>query len=163
MGRPTGTDLSGFLDAVNLACSRYDLNTPARLIGFLSQVRHETASMTVFYQPVDNGGGFMHMVPSNWKAACLAVPEIAAAFGAKYSGCGTCSCIDGFAASPNSQATADASKAIFSQPKVAALSGGWWFDQGAYNAFSWKGCTQKLKYYADQKKGSAGASDCTHS
>jgi hypothetical protein len=96
MGRPTGTDLSGWVDAVNLACSRYDLNTDTRLIGFLSQVRHETASMTVFYQPADNGGGFVHMVPSNWKAACQAVPEIAQAFGAKYSGCGDCSCIDGF-------------------------------------------------------------------
>jgi len=163
MGRPTGSDLSGWVDAMNLAASRYGLNTIKRWIAFCSQIRHETASMTVFWQSRDNGGGLVHLIPSNWKAACLAVPEIAQAFGARYAGCGSCGCIDAMAANPLGATATDAARNIFNQPKVAALSAGWWFDSGAIGAFGWKGCNQKLRVYADQGKGNMGGGDCTHS
>jgi len=158
-----GTSLSqDWCDAFNLALTRYGLNTIIRIMGFATQVRHETAGMTIFHQSADNGGGCLHMTPSNWKAACQAVPEIASAFGARYSGCGDCSCIDAMAASPMSSTATDASVNIFSQPEVACLSAGWWFDAGAYAAFSWKGCTSKLGVYADQGLGAQGSSDCVH-
>jgi len=130
----------------------------------LSQVRHETAAMTVFFQKLDNGAGFLHLIPNNWKAACLAVPEIASAFGSFRSGCGDCSCVAALAALPvTSPDQINAAQTIFGNNKlVAALSGAWWFDAGAIGAFGWKGCSQKLKYYCDQGKGAAGSSDCTH-
>jgi len=163
MGRPNGQDLSPFLDAVNQALAEYDLNTDKRIIGFLAQVRHETASMTIFYQPADFGGGFVHMTPSNWFACCKGVTKIAQAFNQKYSSiygsCLDCSCIDKIIRDGRQ---AEASQAIFSQPIVAAYSAGWWFQKGAIAAFSWKGCTQDLKYYADQGKGGVGSSDCYH-
>jgi len=158
-----GTTLTqNWCDAINLALTRYGLNTIIRIIGFLTQIRHETAGMTVFHQPADNGGGCLHMTPSNWQAACQAVPEIASAFGARYSGCGDCSCIAAMAASTSSATTTDASTNIFSQPQVAALSAGWWFNAGAIAAFGWKGCTQELGYYCDQGLGAQGSSDCVH-
>jgi len=158
-----GTTLSqDWVDAVNTCLSRYGLDTILRTIGFLSEARHETAGMTIFHQPIDNGGGLFHMTPANWKGACQNVKEIAQAFGNRYSGCGDCSCIDAMAADPLGSTATDASINIFSIPMVAALSGGWWFDSGAYAAFGWKGCTEKLGVYADQGKGAAGSSDCTH-
>jgi hypothetical protein len=163
MGRPNGNDLSGWLNAVNQALAKYDLNTDRRIIGFLAQVRHETASMTIFYQPADFGGGFVHMTVPNWKGCCLGVPEVAQAFHQKYSSiygsCLDCSCIDKII---NAGRQAEASQAIFSQPIVAAYSAGWWFQKGAIAAFGGKGCTQDLKYYADQGKGGVGSSDCFH-
>jgi predicted chitinase len=33
------------------------MNTPLRIAAFLAQVRHETAGLTIFYQPLDNGAG----------------------------------------------------------------------------------------------------------
>jgi hypothetical protein len=162
MGRPGGNDLSGWVSALNTAAARYDLNTDKRWIGFLSQIRHETAAMTIFYQKIDNGAGVVHMVPSNWPDICADVPEVKAEFAARYAGCSECSCVGAMKADPMGARSTDAALNIFNKPLIGALSGGWWFDKGAYKAFSWKGCTQPLKVYADQGIGAMGSGDCTH-
>jgi hypothetical protein len=163
MGRPGGSDLSAWVNPVNTALSRYSLNSSRRIIAFLSQVRHETAGMTVFHQSMDNGGGLLHMVPSNWLGCCKAVPEIKQEFANRYAGCSECSCVAAMAADPMGSRTTDAAINIFKKPLLAALSAGWWFDAGAIAAFGWKGCTQPLRVYADQGRGNSGSSgDCYH-
>jgi len=151
-------DLSYFVSPLNTALQRYQMNCPQRIAVFLAQVRHETASLTVFHQPLDNGAGSLHMIPSNWGYVCSAIPEVASAFG-----CSDCSCVSQYAADPLGSATTAAAKRVFAQPLIAFLSGAWWFAQGASTpaVFGWKGCGD-LRLDADVGLGGIGPSDCHH-
>jgi len=48
-----------------LCALNYCFNLQAKQ-AFIGQVTHETAYFTKFYQPIDNGRGALHMLPSNW-------------------------------------------------------------------------------------------------
>jgi len=169
MGRCGATDLNDWVTPVNNMLINYDLQSDKRIVALMSQIRHETAQMTIFYQAADNGGGFVHMTPSNWPACCRGTTEVKNAFAAyKWDGvnyCTDCSCTDWLSQNPGDSKTASASKAIFgpNNKAAAAASAGWWFKYGAIAAFNWKGCTQDLKYYADQGKGTvAYGNDCKY-
>ena len=169
MGKCGSTELDGWLPHVNNLLINYDLQSDKRICAIMSQIRHETASMTVFYQSIDNGGGFVHMTPSNWPECCKGAPQVKAAFAAyKWDGvnyCTDCSCTDWLKDHPSDVKTANAAKAIFgpNNKAAAAASAGWWFKFGASLAFNWKGCNQDLKYYADQGKGSIQTgNDCKY-
>jgi len=159
----SSADFSQFVSPLNTALTRYSMNCPDRIAVFLAQVRHETAGLTVFHQPIDNGGGSLHMTPSNWGYACNAIPEVAAAFQKVDPSCGSCSCLDRLAANPLSAETTNFATNVFSDPLVAFLSGCWWFASGASNPsiFGWKGCGD-LRIDADAGLGAAGSSDCHH-
>eukprot|EP01124_Arcella_intermedia_P021359 TRINITY_DN2979_c0_g1_i1.p1 TRINITY_DN2979_c0_g1~~TRINITY_DN2979_c0_g1_i1.p1 ORF type:complete len:353 (+),score=51.42 TRINITY_DN2979_c0_g1_i1:22-1080(+) len=162
--KSTHPDLANWVTPINIALDRYQMNCPKRLINFLAQVRHETAGLTVFHQPLDNGAGVLHMTPSNWPLACSSVSEIAEAFGEAFPGCQDCSCTQDLAKTPMSADATKAALSVFSKPLPAALSGAWWYAAGAQNpqVFGWKGCGD-LRLDADAGLGAPGPSDCTHS
>jgi hypothetical protein len=163
----SSADFSRFVNPLNRALAEYGLNCPQRIAVFLAQVRHETAGLTIFHQPIDNGGGTLHMTPSNWLPACKAISKVAQAFdswgSANGISCGSCSCISGLAADPLGSRTGSAAKAVFADPDVAFLTGAWWFKSGAADPsiFGWKGCGD-LRNDADVGLGSPGSSDCRH-
>jgi hypothetical protein len=150
-------DFSSFVNPLNTALQRYSMTCPQRIAVFLSQVRHETAGLTIFFQSIDNGAGTLHMTPSNWPFACEAIPELKNAFG-------SCDNARAYAADPMGAATQNAAKSVFSDPLIAFLSGAWWFAEGASTPaiFGWKGC-KDLRQDADAGVGSsAGGSDCKY-
>jgi len=158
----SNSDFSRFVDPINTALKRYDMTCPQRIASFLSQVRHETAGLTVFFQPIDSGAGTLHMIPGNWGFACAAIPELKSAFA--NAGCGSnCDCIPGLAADPLGATTQNYARSIFSDPLVAFLTGCWWFKEGAATPaiFGFKGCGD-LRYNCDEGLGAAGPSDCHH-
>jgi len=163
MERP-GVDFSRVLGSINKALSRYQMNCKNRIAVWLSQVRHETASLTVYHQPADNGAGSLHMIPANWGYACKAIPEVKQAFASKFSGCGNCECTAGMATDPFGAAATKAALEIFSMPDVTFLTGAWWFAEGAKipGIFGWKGCGD-LRSDSDKGLGGRGSGDCKHS
>jgi len=162
MGR-NGQDLSQFVGPLNDALARYAMDCPNRITTFLAQVRHETASLTIFHQPRDNGAGSLHMIPQNWPLVCRAVPEIRAQFAQKFSGCGNCECTDLMKADPMGALATRGALEIFAQPIAMWYSGTWWFSEGAKNPviFGWKGCGD-LRLDSDVGMGGAGNGDCKH-
>lgn len=46
-----------YLPHIETALNTYNMNTNLRIAAFLAQVRHETAGLTTFFQPADNGAG----------------------------------------------------------------------------------------------------------
>jgi hypothetical protein len=163
MERP-GADLSRFISPLNNALARYGMDCPSRITAFLAQVRHETASLTIFHQPRDNGAGTLHMIPQNWGHVCRGVPEIRKLFAAKFSNCGNCECTAQMVTDPMGAQASRAAKEIFADPVAAFFSGAWWFAEGARTReiFGWKGCGD-LRTDADRGLGGAGGSDCKHS
>jgi len=162
MQRP-GADLSQFADAINSATARFSMNTRPRVLAFLAQVRHETAGLTSFHQPADNGAGSLHMIPANWGEACNGVSDIKDAFNKRFPNCANCECTVAMASDPFGADATAAAVDIFGQPNLAILSGTWWFAFGAgiQSIFGWKGCTD-LRLDADAGMGGPGASDCKH-
>ncbi|PRP74011.1 hypothetical protein PROFUN_16455, partial [Planoprotostelium fungivorum] len=76
-----------YINDLNDVLKKYNLNTPKRMAGFLAQVRHETAGLTTFYQPIDGGAGAIHMLPANFRIAREDVAEIKSAFTKKFGSC----------------------------------------------------------------------------
>lgn len=163
MGRQ-GQDLSRFVNPLNSALSRYAMDCPNRITAFLAQVRHETASLTIFFQPRDNGAGSLHMIPQNWGHVCRRVPEIRNMFAQRFSNCGNCECTAQMVSDPMGAMATRAAKEIFADPVAALFSGAWWFAEGAKipEIFGWKGCGD-LRLDADRGLGAPGGSDCRHS
>jgi len=163
MGRQ-GQDLSQFVAPLNSALSRYAMDCPNRITAFLAQVRHETASLTIFFQPRDNGAGSLHMIPQNWAHVCRGVPEIRTMFAQRFANCGNCECTAQMVSNPMGAMATRAAKEIFAEPFAALLSGAWWFAEGAKTPeiFGWKGCGD-LRLDADRGLGAPGGSDCRHS
>jgi hypothetical protein len=159
-----GQDLSRFIPALNSALARYAMDCPNRITAFLSQVRHETASLTIFHQPRDNGAGTLHMIPQNWGHVCKAVPEIRRMFAEKFPNCGNCECTAQMVSDPMGALASRAAREIFADPVAAFYSGAWWFAEGARipEIFGWKGCGD-LRLDSDHGIGGPGSSDCRHS
>jgi hypothetical protein len=163
----SSADFSRFVAPLNSALKAYGMNCPQRIAVFLSQVRHDTAGLTIFHQPLDNGGGSLHMTPSNWLPACRNIPKVSQAFDSwgRSNGisCSSCSCVATLASDPGGASTTNAARAIFADPDVAFLTGTWWFSSGAADPsiFGWKGC-KDLRTDSDAGLGAPGGSDCTH-
>jgi len=91
-----------------MLCSlNYCYNLAAKQ-AFIGQVTHETAYFTKFYQPLDNGRGALHMLPSNWDLNVQNIQQQWPNSGAQ------------------SQYTANGG-VILSDPAYAWLSAGAWF------------------------------------
>jgi len=159
----SSADFSRFVAPLNVALQRYSMNCLQRIAVFLAQVRHETAGLTVFHQPADNGAGSLHMTPSNWLYLCQGVPEIKQAFSSKFPNCGNCECTTTMASNQFSADTTKAAVEIFADPNIAFLSGTWWFATGAglQATLGWKGCGD-LRLDSDVGLGGPGPSDCHH-
>ncbi|KAJ3353347.1 hypothetical protein GGF32_003106 [Allomyces javanicus] len=75
--------LSSVLDAssrdtwphLRKAAVQYGLCTPARLAVYLATISHETAGLTVLYQPKTGGRGAIMMVPANWHYAFVGLGD----------------------------------------------------------------------------------------
>jgi len=106
-----------YINDVNYVLNKYGLNTPIRKAGFLAQVRHETAGLTTFYQPLDGGAGAIHMLPANFRIACEDDDEIRAAFTQRFGSCRGGSDLE--------------AGQLLANPKLAFLTGGWWMAQGS--------------------------------
>jgi len=159
----SSADFSRFVAPLNAALKRYSMDCLQRIAVFLAQVRHETAGLTIFHQPADNGAGSLHMTPSNWLALCQGVPDIKQAFASKFPNCGNCECTSTMAANQFSADTTRAATEIFAAPNIAFLSGTWWFAQGSslQSTLGWKGCGD-LRRDSDVGLGAPGGSDCRH-
>jgi len=138
MERP-GADLSSFVNPLNYALKKNQMDCPNRVTAFLAQVRHETASLTTFHQPADNGAGALHMVPSNWGRMCQQVSEIKQMFSEKFPNCGNCECVPAMAANQFGADTTRAAKEIFATPLAAFLSGTWCSFPAQVRQISWVG------------------------
>ncbi|KNE72177.1 hypothetical protein AMAG_16664 [Allomyces macrogynus ATCC 38327] len=55
--------------SIRTAAAQYSLCTPARLAVYLATMSHETAGLTVLYQPKTGGRGAIMMIPANWHFA----------------------------------------------------------------------------------------------
>ncbi|KAJ3353345.1 hypothetical protein GGF32_003104 [Allomyces javanicus] len=55
--------------SIRSAAGQYSLCTPARLAVYLATMSHETAGLTVMYQPKTGGRGAIMMIPANWHFA----------------------------------------------------------------------------------------------
>jgi len=132
-----------YINDVNDVLRMYQLNTPLRAAGFLAQVRHETAGLTTFYQPLDNGAGAIHMLPANFRIACQDVPEIRDAFTRKFGGAGC-----------NGGSDQEAGQVI-QNPRLAFLTGGWWMAQGSAKILG--GPCGDLRPALDQGLGAPGS------
>ncbi|PRP73875.1 hypothetical protein PROFUN_16493 [Planoprotostelium fungivorum] len=106
-----------YINDLNDVLKKYNLNTPKRMAGFLAQVRHETAGLTTFYQPIDGGAGAIHMLPANFRIACEDVAEIKSAFTKKFGSC-------------RGGSDRDAG-ALLGNPRLAFLTGAWWMAEGS--------------------------------
>jgi hypothetical protein len=123
---------SGYLSHIITAMERYDLNCPVRIATFIAQVRHETAGLSTFYQPADNGAGAIHMIPANYRVACAQIPQMEAAFTEAFPSCteaNKCDC------GSDSEASV-----IVGRPELAFLTGGWWFKTGSEQMLGFKEC-----------------------
>jgi len=105
-----------YINDLNDVLNKYGLNTPLRRAGFLAQVRHETAGLTTFYQPLDGGAGAIHMLPANFRIACEDEPEIRDAFVRSFGSCRGGSDLD--------------AGRLLANPRLAFLTGAWWMAQG---------------------------------
>lgn len=144
----TSRDLTSFLPYIQTALNQYDMKTPLRIAAFLAQVRHETAGLTSFYQPADNGAGAIHMLPANFRIACAGIPSLRQAFANTFSSCASsdkCSC-----------GTDVAAGQVVSQNAYSFLTGAWWFVQGSKEIMGWTSCGD-LRVNADQGLGSPGS------
>ena len=93
-----------------------NLNCPARIAGYMAQIRHETAGLQTLYQCRDNGAGAIHMIPSNFRVACLELPDLKAAFENRFGSC---------------RGGGDAEAAqIVSCPTLAFETASWWMTGG---------------------------------
>jgi len=110
---------SQYLDAILTNLESYNLNCPARIAGYLAQIRHETASLQTMFQCRDNGAGAIHMIPVNYRVACEQLPNLKAAFVARY----------GTSLGCNGGADPEASQ-IVSCPNFAFETAGWWMSGG---------------------------------
>ncbi|KAL9644562.1 hypothetical protein ABK040_009426 [Willaertia magna] len=125
MGQQSPLGRSDITEAIVDTLETYDLNcSPKRIAAFLAQVRHETANLQTFYQPIDGGAGAIHMIPANYRIACKQLPALEAAFREKFGeNCdksNVCDC------GSNSEAAE-----IVGQPQFAFLTAGWWFKTGS--------------------------------
>jgi len=132
-----------YINDVNDVLNQYQLNTPIRMAGFLAQVRHETAGLTTFYQPLDGGAGAIHMLPANFRIACQDVPEIRNAFAQRFGGAG---CNGG-----NDQEAGQ----VIQNPRLAFLTGAWWMAQGSQKILG--GPCGDLRGALDQGEGGPGS------
>jgi len=132
-----------YINDVNDVLKMYQLDTPIRMAGFLAQVRHETAGLTTFYQPLDGGAGAIHMLPANFRIACQDVAEIRDAFSRRFGGAG---CNGG-----NDQEAGQ----VIQNPRLAFLTGAWWMAQGSQKILG--GPCGDLRPVLDQGEGSPGS------
>lgn len=137
----TSRDLTSFLPYIQTALNTYDMKTPLRIAAFLAQVRHETAGLSTFYQPADNGAGAIHMLPQNFRIACAEIPSLRQAMTSAYGSCSGGSDV--------------AAGQIVAQLPYTFLTGGWWFVQGSKEIMGWTSCGD-LRVNADQGLGSPG-------
>ncbi|KNE72179.1 hypothetical protein AMAG_16666 [Allomyces macrogynus ATCC 38327] len=119
----TDAALSSVLDAssrdtwphLRKAAVQYGLCTPARLAVYLATMSHETAGLTVLYQPKTGGRGAIMMVPANWHYAFVGLGDSSLA-----------SRLDGDLERTD-QVAADA----MMDPTVTFRVAAWWFRGGA--------------------------------
>jgi hypothetical protein len=143
----TSADLSGYIPHIQTCLDAYQMNTPLRIAAFLAQVRHETAGLTVFYQPADNGAGAIHMIPGNFRMACKSLPTLKQAFANAFLNCplpNPCDCGDDVTAGR-----------IVARNETTFLTGGWWMVEGAREIMGWTYCGD-LRLNADQGLGEPG-------
>ena len=99
--------------------------TPLRVANFLAQVRHETAGLSILYQPLDNGAGALHMLPFNFRYACEDVPGLRQAFADAFPACAAsrstpCGC----------GSDVEAGR-IVQRQEFAFRTATWWYTMGA--------------------------------
>jgi hypothetical protein len=121
------------LGPLNNALEAFDMNCPDRIAAFVAQVLHETARLTTFYQPADDGAGAVHMLPSNFRLACEELPQLQADMallpGCSRSGAGACMC-----------GTDTEAALLVAAPEHAFMAGAWWFAYGSTHALKHLGC-----------------------
>lgn len=92
---------------------------PLRLSAFIAQARHATDGFKFLKSQASNGAGAIHLQPSNFRLACLQVPELKVAFVAAFGSCDISS----------SQHSAAAN--IVARPEYAFRVAVWWFRTGS--------------------------------
>ncbi|KAJ3369179.1 hypothetical protein GGF31_005460 [Allomyces arbusculus] len=103
---------------IRTAAAQYSLCTPSRLAVYLATMSHETAGLTVLYQPKTGGRGAIMMIPPNWHFAFTSLrdPSILARLGND----------------PNR--TDSVAQDLMMDPNVTFRVAAWWFRGGAATA-----------------------------
>lgn len=114
------------LPHLNAALANNSMNCARRAAAFLATVRHETAGLISFIQPIDNGAGAFHMLPTNARVACESLPSLQDDLAERFSHCvpqqgeSVCSC------------GADIDFAlVIAKPSHAWNTAAWWMNGGA--------------------------------
>ena len=133
------------VDYLYAAMRAWNLDCPMRAAAFLAQVSWETGALSTFFQPRDNGGGAVHMLPSNMRAACRDMPSLQAAFQNRFA----CLEVDPCTCGTNAEVGQ-----LVSEPRFAFHTAGWWFVRGAKEAFGGGAICDDLRLQADKGEGS---------
>lgn len=111
------------LPHVQTALAEAGMDCPLRTADFLAAVRHETAKMTQFTNPTDNGAGALHVIPQNFRYACRELPWLESAFSTAFS---SCSFTDKCACGTDAQAAS-----VLATPENAFRIATWWYSRGS--------------------------------
>ncbi|KAI9142793.1 hypothetical protein BKA69DRAFT_1123842 [Paraphysoderma sedebokerense] len=101
--------------------------TAEKMAAFLGTVKHETASMSIFFQPIDNGAGILHMIPPNWRFAFNGISDLRRALGSSNQNL------------INSPTFDQPRFRIMTDPRYMFTVGTWWFKRGAGEILN-RGC-----------------------
>ena len=141
-----------YVGHINTALKEGYMACPLRLSAFIAQARHATDGFKYLKSQASNGAGAIHLQPSNFRLACLQVPELKTAFVAAFGSCDISS----------SQHSAAAN--IVARPEYAFRVAVWWFRTGSSQLLG-DPCGD-LRFDADYGLGTsyacAGARGCDH-